>query len=89
MYQVYCMIGGVHNIFLLKGVQPGPEKRGAATTVEVHFKRRKGEQDTTAVVLVRTKVARGGRPRGGVVDLLVELLDYYGGSTPGGGVSPY
>ena len=67
-----------------KGMQLGPERRRAADTVEVHFIGGKRDQGRIGAVMVTTKGAKGvGEPGGNVVDLLVELFEYYGSSIPG------
>ena len=83
VHQVYCLRRG-DIAFFEKGMQLGPERRRAADTVEVHFIGGKRDQGRIGAVMVTTKGAKGvGEPGGNVVDLLVELFEYYGASIPG------
>ena len=68
---------------LERSVQLGPERR-VADTVEVHFEGGEDDQGRKEAVMVKTKRAkRKGGLGANVVDLLVELFDYYGNSIPG------
>ena len=74
--------GGI--AFVEKGVQLGPERRRTVDAVELHFRGGKGDQGRIGAVMVRTKGAKGvGESGRNVVDLLVELFEYYGISIPG------
>ena len=72
--------------FFEKGVRLGPGRRNAADTVEIRFNGRNGDQGRKGAVAVSTKgaVGGGGRPEGNVVDLMVELVGYYGKTVRGG-----
>ena len=60
-------------------MQPGPEKRGAASTVKVQFKWSK-ENRTHKGRFEYGQRRRGGRRLGGsAAELLVEVLVYNGG----------
>ena len=76
--------------FFEKGVQMGPGRREATDTVEIRSKGRKGDQGRKGAVAVRTQGfgGVGGGPERNIVDLMVELVGYYGKPVPGGENAP-
>ena len=73
--------------FFEKGLHLGARKEEGSRYDKDTLKREKGNQERKGAVAVRTTGRAGGGEGGGggrnIVDLMVELVEYYGGTVPG------